>query len=167
MALRQLQISHDPVEDRLLIRVATQSNEEIRIHLTRRFLRQLWPGLSAIQTARPSVAFQEENKVEAPASPSFSEPYRNEDPVFPLGSQAFLASEAHLEPQTDGGCRITLGEAKGRSYTLNLTADLYDAFCAMLRAGSEQAEWQLSGEADSSVTHPSGQTAPKPASHLH
>jgi tRNA 5-methylaminomethyl-2-thiouridine biosynthesis bifunctional protein len=43
MQIRQLQVACDHLQDRLLLRVATQADEEYRIWLTRRFLRDLWP----------------------------------------------------------------------------------------------------------------------------
>ena len=46
MQIRQLQVACDHLQDRLLLRVATQADEEVRIWLTRRFLRDLWPHLA-------------------------------------------------------------------------------------------------------------------------
>ena len=48
MSIHQLQIAFDAVQDRLVLRVATTANEEIRAHLTRRFVREIWPHLMRV-----------------------------------------------------------------------------------------------------------------------
>lgn len=140
MQIRQLQVAHDAVQDRLLLRIATQSREEIRVFLTRRFLRELWPGLAG-PLAAPAAS--------GPASPgesgnaTFSEPFAEDNPTYPLGSAPLLASEATIDPLADGGCKLTLREGRERSINLNLTPDLLQALCAMLRATAGKAGWDL------------------------
>ena len=48
LSIHQLQIAFDAVQDRLVLRVATTANEEIRAHLTRRFVREIWPHLMRV-----------------------------------------------------------------------------------------------------------------------
>ena len=48
MQIRQLQIANDHLQDRLILRIATQADEEYRIWFTRRFLRELWPHLAGL-----------------------------------------------------------------------------------------------------------------------
>ena len=48
MQITQLQVANDSVQDRLILRIATQANEEIRVFITRRFLRELWPHLATM-----------------------------------------------------------------------------------------------------------------------
>ena len=48
MRISQLQVASDSVQDRLALRIATEANEEFRIHLKRRFLRELLPHLTAM-----------------------------------------------------------------------------------------------------------------------
>lgn len=126
MQIRQLQVAHDAVQDRLLLRIATQSREEIRVFLTRRFLRELWP-------ASPGES----------GNATFSEPFAEDNPTYPLGSAPLLASEATIDPLADGGCKLTLREGRERSINLNLTPDLLQALCAMLRATAGKAGWDL------------------------
>ena len=48
MRISQLQVASDSVQDRLALRIATEANEESRIHLKRRFLHELLPHLTAM-----------------------------------------------------------------------------------------------------------------------
>lgn len=145
MQIRQLQVAHDNVQDRLVLRIGTQANEEIRVFLTRRFVRELWPVLTATLSghlgARPQSA-PEADGADAPAS-TFAEPFREENPTYPLGSTPLLASEATVEPAGDSLCRLILREGRERSFTLTLNTELMQAFCSMLRASGDKARWDL------------------------
>jgi hypothetical protein len=147
MQVRQLQVAHDSVQDRLVMRIGTQANEEIRVFLTRRFVRELWPHLSAMLAGHLGAAGP---LAAAPAGKeggsTFAEPFREENPTYPLGSNPLLAAEATLEPAGDGLCRLILREMRERGVTLNLNAELLQALCAMLRAAAGQAGWDLALE---------------------
>jgi hypothetical protein len=145
MQISQLQVATDNVQDRLLLRVSTPDNEEYRIFFTRRFLRELWPhfttmlsGHLGLQLAMPPEPDDTTN--------SFELPFHQENPCYPLGSKPLLASEATLEPAGDGLASLILREGRERSFELNLSADMLQALCAMLRAASEQAQWDIALE---------------------
>ena len=144
MQISQLQVANDKAQDRLVLRIATKSNEEIRVYFTRRFLRELWPHLTAMLSghlaARPRIA-EAAATSEQPAT--FEQPFREDNPRYPLGSTPLLASEATLEAVGDGQARLILREGRERSFNLNLNAELLQALCAMLRASSEQAKWDI------------------------
>lgn len=145
MQLSQLQVANDSVQDRLVLRIATQANEEIRVFVTRHFLRQLWPHLIAMLNghlaARPAIASAGVPSSENPAS--FDQPFRDKNPIYPLGSNPLLASEAVLEAAGDGQARLILREGRERNVNMNLNTELLQALCAMLRAASEQAKWDI------------------------
>ena len=145
MQITQLQVANDSVQDRLILRIATQANEEIRVFFTRRFLRELWPHLATMLSGhlaqRPTVIIEADSA--SPQPPSFEKPFRDDNPSYPLGSTPLLASEATLEAAGDGLARLVLREGRERSFNFNLNADLLQALCAMLRAASEQAQWEM------------------------
>ena len=142
MQLRQLQISNDGVQDRLILRIGTQANEEFRAYFTRRFLRQIWPHLTAMlaghlastTTASPPVIGE---------NPDYEQPFQEDGVTFPLGSTPLLVSEAILEPCGEGAARLILREGRERSINLDLNNELLQVFCTMLRAANEHAEWGL------------------------
>lgn len=150
MQVRQIQVANDQLQDRLVLRIATGSNEEIRVFFTRRFLRELWPALTAMLAghlqSRPSLS------PEKPAAPTaaaaggaanFEQPFHDDNPVYPLGSKPLLASEMTLEPAGEGVARLHLREGRERSFNLNLNNELLQALCSMLRAAADKARWDL------------------------
>jgi len=74
MQIRQLHIANDHLQDRLILRVAKQADEECRICLTRRFLRERWPHLAALlgklTTRAPAMA-----EMEVAEQASFEQPH--------------------------------------------------------------------------------------------
>ena len=147
MQIRQIQVANDSLQDRLVLRIATQANEEIRVFFTRRFLRELWPHLISMlldHLAAQPVLSSDIPEADAPEeTASFEKPFSNDDPLYPLGSMPLLASEATLEATGPGLCRLLLREARERSFNMNLNAELLQALCSMLRAASTQAHWDL------------------------
>lgn len=143
MQIKQIQAAADPRQDRLLLRIATSGNEEVRVHVTRRFLRELWPGLTAMLAGHLGRPLSAAPATATNAPGTFDQPYTASDPTLPLGADPLLPGEAKLETAGEGRCHLTLREPKERSFTLTLDADLLQALCAMLRASAEQARWDL------------------------
>ena len=146
MPVRQLQVANDSVQDRLILRIGTTANEEIRVYFTRRFLREVWPHLTAMLAghlaAKPSITTNAQPKPVGEIS-SFEHPFQDDNPTYPLGATPLLASEATLEAADEGQARLTLREGRERSFNLNLNGELLQALCAMLRAANTQAGWDL------------------------
>ncbi len=170
MQISQIQVAHESTQDRLLMRILTASNEEIRVHLTRRFLRELWPALvgtlldQLAPKASMPVSAEEAQAAVAKESgnSSFEHPFKEDNPSYPLGSNPLLASEAVLEPIPTAQIRLTFREARERSFNFILNSELMQAFCAMLRAAADKAKWDLEldyGEAPT-VSAPVAQPAP-------
>lgn len=143
MAVRQLQVANDSVQDRLILRIATDSNEEIRIFLTRRFLREVWPHLSRMLGSQLAHATTASAGAPDHEPASFEQPFKEDNPTYPLGSTPLLASEVTFEGTGNDLTRLILREGRERSFSLNLTGELLQALCSMLRAASEQAKWDL------------------------
>ncbi|MFZ2269503.1 MAG: hypothetical protein WAV95_18160 [Azonexus sp.] len=163
MPVRQLQVANDSVQDRLVLRIATDANEEIRVFLTRRFLREIWPHLSRVlleQVDTPPAV----GTCEAAGQPaSFDQAFQADNPRYPLGSTPLLASEASFEKTAEDQLRVSFREGRERSFNLNLNSELLQALCAMLRAAAGQAQWDLALDYDTPA--PLGKTSGK--SRLH
>lgn len=143
MQIKQIQVAPDPLQDRLLLRISTNSNEEVRVFLTRRFLRELWPHLMKMLGGHLGINQPSLGARENPPSGHFDQPFQNDNPNFPLGSTPLLPAEVRIEPAGPGVCKLIFSELKERSFTLSLNADLMQALCAMLRASSGQSNWDL------------------------
>jgi hypothetical protein len=163
MSVRQIQVANDSVQDRLILRIGTSTNEEIRVFFTRRFLRDLWPHLAAmltghlaatnLDTGEPnsasgnessSTADGEDSEQSSTQSTRFDQAFQNDNPTYPLGAKPLLATEAILEANGEGSATLTLREGRERSFKLSLNVELLQALCAMLRAANEHAGWDLS-----------------------
>lgn len=144
MQIRQIQVARDAVQDRLTLRVATQANEEFRVWITRRYLRELWPHLVARLAVLPATLPQPAAAMDTtPAAPSFEQAFRDDNPRYPLGATPLLASEANLRDRGENQHTLTFSEGRERSLDLNLNNDLLQALCAMLRAAAIQSAWDL------------------------
>ncbi len=148
MQLRQLQVASDSIQDRLLLRFSTLQNEEVRVWLTRRFLRQIWAALlqMAERVGEPPAESETDSDADAAGSrddASFEQPFVEDDPSYPLGKKPLLASEAKLDLLEDSSLRLTLSEGRERSCSLHMDGELLQFFCAMLRAAERQADWNL------------------------
>lgn len=162
MQIRQLQVANDQIEDRLILRVSTQADEEFRVWVTRRLLHNIWPHLAKL------LSF---DSLPAPSAggepPSFEKPFREDKATYPLGAKPLLASEVSFDPLPDGLLRLTFREGRERSFQLNLNADLLQALCSMLRACSEQAHWELTLEYTTAPSSPQTPPTTPPVSRLH
>jgi hypothetical protein len=146
MQLRQMQVARDVVQDRLTLRVSTQADEEFRVWITRNYLREIWPLLTGM-LARHLAATPIEPGTQA-AQPSFEQPFKDENPRYPLGIQPLLATEATLTASDEKTVQLTFREGRERTFNLSLNADLLQTLCAMLRAAAEQAAWNLALDYD-------------------
>ncbi|MBS1143419.1 MAG: hypothetical protein H6R14_825 [Proteobacteria bacterium] len=142
MQIRQLQVACDFLQDRLLLRVATQDNEEFRVWVTRRFLRELWPHLARL-AGKEAVATPVVGELSPEEALSFEQPFADDQANYPLGSTPLLSSEVKVDTLSDGSFNLTFREARERSFQLPLTADMLQTLCTMLRAGAEHAQWNL------------------------
>lgn len=66
--LSQVELSYDPMEDRIILRLKTQDFAEYRLWITRRYLKMLWPVLQKL--LREHQPMQEE--LDAPLSEDFA-----------------------------------------------------------------------------------------------
>lgn len=154
MQIHQIQVANDSVQDRLLLRIATQAGEEFRIFITRRFLRELWPHLAAMLAGHLQQSPASLPEADAPLPTDFSQPFTADNPLFPLGANPLLASEATLDASGEGNARLTLREGRERYLTLPLNGELLQALCAMLRAASEQSDWELTLDYQPAASRP-------------
>jgi hypothetical protein len=144
MPIRQLQVANDSLQDRLLLRIGTAANEEIRLHLTRRFLREIWPHLTAMLAGHLSANSPLPSIITPSGEPStFDQPFIDDNPLYPLGYKPLLVTEAVFDATGEGLARLALREGRERSFNLDLNGQLLQALCAMLRAASDQAQWDL------------------------
>ena len=155
MQIHQLQVSFDPIEDRLRMRLSTTAGEEIRLFLTRRFVRLLWPEMikqmeasAAVKAPAPAarrevVAFEREKAI---SETDFSTPFQEPQTAarqFPLGEAPFIATRGQIRVERPGAYRLTLDPQTGRGIELGLDDRLMHSLCRLIEAAARGAQWDL------------------------
>ncbi len=151
--LDQIQITFVPGEDRLLLRMSTQNEEEFRFWLTRRFVKALRPKLTQtlshqariqVQTntdaKRELLNFQHEQAVQAS---DFKTPYKDEQKSLPLGEQPITLTRFQLRPEAQDRVILTVGPEQGNGIDLALTPHLVHSLIALLDNALKAADWAL------------------------
>ncbi len=159
MNIHQLSLLHDPIQDRILLRISTTEREEIRIWLTRRLTLGLQPYLkrasvdqiakeASLQTpmttpqAKEMLAEfkQQENLQKA----DFATPY--EEPVkFLLGETPLLVTDIQISPQNDGTLVLAFQEKVGdpphRAFQVKVKSELVIGLQHLLNDAVAKSGW--------------------------
>jgi hypothetical protein len=140
--VRQMQVSYEPIEDRLLLRVAMNNQDEFRIFLTRRLLRAFWPHLLKI-LQRPTAPLAEGGVAELPTGENFATPFNEHDANYPLGLAPLLVAEANFDVEDNGVWRLTFRERRGRGIALHFTPNLLETLRAMIAGLLPTTDWDF------------------------
>lgn len=165
--IEQVFVSFDAEQDRLLLRVAT-SRTEISAWLSRRIVRELWPGLVAAladadasgraldaQAREAVVAFRHEQAV---ARSNFVQQYRPDGVTPAFGAQVPLVTGIRTAGEGSGDGRqvaVTLKVTGGHEATLRLGPELAHGLCKLVADAARRAQWDL----DLRIGRESAQTA--------
>ncbi len=153
MRLHQLKLDFDPEHDRLLLRVSTDSQLEVRLWLTRRALRLLWPLLVQMVRSSPEVALQSNPEArdalvgmqheQALSRADFGKPFEEVPRAMPLGAEPILV--VHIQASNDGEGNQVLGllPQQGRGIHLTLDNTLLHSFCKLVRNAVANSDWNL------------------------
>ena len=167
MQIHQLNVSHNDRQDRLLLRLNTQTGQEFRFWLTRRLTLRLMPVL--LQTVGRMESNTPQMVATDPASQQilsdlkrdaflqqadFKTPFSEQAQQLPLGDAPMLVTDVHLQLM-GMGMQLTLEDkdaASGqtRSCQLQLQASLVHGLIHLLQQASSAAHWQANSPADAS-----------------
>ncbi len=149
-AIQQLNVQFDPLEDRLVLRILSNTNDELRLWLTRRFTRLLLGVLDQLIDSNdqsPYADQMKEFKRDAALSGSnFDDQYRgDQQTAYPLGEKPLLVSRIDYKKLEDGNTLLTLGQEGegGQSISINLNHTMLHALIKLLLTGGQSAEWEL------------------------
>ena len=154
MNITQLQITFNSEQDRLLFRVNGSEKTEIRAWFTRRLVRQLWPNLLQLLTQkiaqdvptanddarRMVLGMQHEASL---SNADFSQPYRAEATLFPLGEEPFVASKIKMSVLPQSMYLLSMHPAQGQGVDLRLNNTMFHGLCRMLQKACKDADWEL------------------------
>ena len=153
MRLHQLKLDYIPEQDRLLLRVSTDNQLEMRMWLTRRALRLLWPLLVKIVRSSPEIALQSNPQARdalvgmqherALRQANFADPFEETPRELPLGPEPILV--ARIQSKKDDGGNLVLGLLPQRGQGIHLTLDntLLHSLCKLLQNAVAKSDWDI------------------------
>jgi hypothetical protein len=159
MNIHQLSLLHDPIQDRILLRISTTEREEIRIWLTRRLTLGLQPYLkrasvdliakeasvgTALPTPQAKEMLAEFKQQENLQKADFATPY--EEPVkFLLGENPLLVTDIQISPQADGtlvlGFQEKTGDPPHRAFQVKVKSELVIGLQHLLNDAVGKSGW--------------------------
>jgi hypothetical protein len=159
MNIHQLSLTHDALQDRLLLRINTTAKEELRVWLTRRLALGLQPHLQrmGLDVLSPQASLQtpvqneqtrqmlaEFKQQENLSKADFATPYEEAD-TLPLGADPLLITDIQMNPQADGSIVLAFQEKLGppphRGFQAKVRADLIVGLQHLLRDAIVKADW--------------------------
>jgi len=159
MNIHQICVEHDPVEDRVLMRMNTHDKELIEIWLTRRIALQLMPALDQLNTelvakqtgVNTPLMDQQSKKLMADLvhqrtldQSNFSTPFHPYENLL-TGPRPFLVTHLQASLFEHAGLRIELMEkiaSSERQLELTLDNELLQGFQHLLFKSVEAAQWK-------------------------
>lgn len=156
MKLKQINLSHDEGEDRILMRISTHDDLEYRAWLTRRIVERLVPALDQIHQldhvnkaptpdARQEVhRFRQQSALE---QAKFSPDYENETLKPAHKGAPVLVYRMKLQHLQEGQYLLHLWPAEGDGLQLRLNDVLLQALRKLLIDTQRRAAWNLFVEA--------------------
>lgn len=154
MRLHQLKVDYDAEQDRLLMQVATSESIEVRLWLTRRFVKLLWPLLVKLaEEASPRIRTQANPEARrallglehehAVSKADFSKPYDAGSHATPLGEAPVLLSRIQTGHDRNGQPIVALHPSAGQGVTLTFDSVLLHSLCRLLQAAVKKSDWDM------------------------
>ena len=164
MIIHQLQASYVLEQDRILVRLNTQAGEEVRLWLTRRMVKNLFPHMlqvtadlvtdqaqGASHDGANRNALTQFKRQESLQKADFSTPFNSQAASLPIGDAPLLASRVHITVCDGGALRIGFeediaGAAAKRGFEVTLGQDLLHGLMHLLEAALRHADWGITLE---------------------
>ena len=165
MHVRQMSISYQPEQDRILVRVNTSEERELQFWFTRRLTLGLAPLLERLTTeaaarrggpatthlanADPVTkkAMADFNRSETIRGADFSTPYQAPQASAPLFETPWLITEVNIATLAAGALRLKCSEKlsgapQARQFELALSETLTHAFLHLLERAVVASQWR-------------------------
>ena len=154
MKLHQLKIDYNAEQDRLLMLIAASEKVEVRMWLTRRFVKLLWPLLVKLaEEASPRIRTQpnpEARKAllgieheQAVQKANFGLPYDDSTRATPLGAEPLLLARIQTGQDPSGNPVVAIHPSESQGITLTLDPVLLHSMCRLLQAAVKKSDWDM------------------------
>ena len=173
MRLHQLKLDFVAEHDRLLLRVSTDNQVEVRLWLTRRALRLLWPLLVQMARSSREVALQSNpeardalvgmQREQALRQANFAQSFEEAAHEMPLGAEPILVARIQTNKDDRGNDVLGLLPQQGQGIHLTLDNTLLHSLCKLVQDAVANAEWDIVLElpALQPMIDTAGESAPK------
>lgn len=144
-AIKQLQLRYHNTEDRILLTIATPTNQVMKAWITRRYVKILLPALQGLnpETLKPIVEMTDNlsrEDLNYKLENQFNEP---ENPRYPLGEDPIILNSLRFVKQDVPMPRLALEPKGGSGILLNLYPPFVRALQSQLASAIIKADWQL------------------------
>ncbi len=154
MRLHQIKIDYVSEQDRLLMQLATSEEMEVRVWMTRRFVKLLWPLLVKLaEEANPRIRTQPDPEArrallgleheQAMSRADFSKPYDDSVRAMPLGDEPLLLARIQTGHDPSGQPLVAMHPVDGQGVTLTLDSVLLHSVCRLLQAAVTKSDWDM------------------------
>ena len=143
--LHQMNVSYNPQEDRLLLRISSRNGEEYRLWLTRRYTGMLINILRQEMEksgGEPVLAASDETKNMIKGG-AFKQDYEENNATFPLGESGVLAFRINTRLAGDDVLQLEMLPETGQGISLNLNRTLLYMLHNLINQGIDQAGWNI------------------------
>lgn len=159
MNIHQLNVQYDERQDRLLVRVKTVQEQEVRLWLTRRIgirlVEPLMTTVSRIEALDPAVtvADEESRKIlvhlkqeEFKQKADLQTPYCSSTKPAPLGELPMLVTEVTIHLHSNGLTQLVIKDGgdegqEARICTLNLQSFMVHGLLHLLQQAVHRSQW--------------------------
>ena len=159
MNIHQLNVQYDERHDRLLVRIKTVQEQEIRLWLTRRIgiklVEPLQTTVARIESLDPAVtlADEESRKIlvdlkqeDFLKKADLNTPYSEEKSELPMGALPMLVTEVTIHVHANGLTQLVIKdggdeEQEARTCTLNLQSFMVHGLLHLLQQAVHRSQW--------------------------
>lgn len=166
MNIHQLSVNYLQEQDRILLRINTTDNAELRLWFTRRLTLGLTPllarivadmvakqealasphSLAAAADAQTKALLAEFKKEESLQKSDFTTPFKDLPAQLPVGGEPLLVTEVNMTPLPGGQLRMAFSEKlpnvpQPRNFQITLEVNLIHGFVHLLDKALATSQW--------------------------
>jgi hypothetical protein len=150
--LYQLELTFDPLQDRLLLRLYTEDFAEFRLWLTRRYVKILWKTLKKTldedwkderEHEKEFHVIEQKFQEEQSQRQAATQKYTNRVTHTPLGQDPILVSRLYVRPNKQSPSMLGMQDEQGKRVEIAADSKIILSLCKLLTEINKKAEWDL------------------------
>lgn len=153
--IHKLEISFDPIEDRLILKFHTEDLSEYRLWLTRRFVKIFWATLKKLlhedqkpssqkaqEAEKISQAYEKEQTIK---KSEFIQKYSSKVHLSktPLGPEPILITKIQIKQHKNGTAILCLYPEEGQGFEVPAHSMIINALCKLLSESVRKTDWDF------------------------